>query len=336
MRAHIAKIADRALRNVTAKGSQGNEMDALEMDQYSELQEAANILREGVEDLDDLINHSIRQNAQVEALLKQQASVISFLGSSIQAARVVSVSRLMPGLRRIVRTVSSDLGKAVQFRVLNEVGSLDRDNHARCQVILEHMVRNALDHGIESPAERIAAGKPAAGRITIDVNKNGGDYIVELTDDGRGIDPDVMRETAFDKGLDVDVDALSDAEAQRLIFHKGFSTAEELSEISGKQASRPLRVYVGLRSRETVEARADLLVAQGGAVQGLLNALEGDPVALHGDHRQAGAAHGDGVADLDTLDYVGRLDHEPGEIAARLERRHPTRCLDDAGEHGNS
>ncbi len=234
VRAHIAKIADRALRNVTAKGNQSNDMDALEMDQYSELQEAASILREGVEDLDDLINHSIRQNAQVEALLKQQASVISFLGSSIQAARVVPVSRLMPGLRRIVRTVSSDLGKAVQFRVLNEVGSLDRDNHARCQVILEHMVRNALDHGIESPAERIAAGKPAAGRITIDVNKQGGDYLVELADDGRGIDPDVMRETAFDKGLDIDVDALSDEEAQQLIFHKGFSTAAALSEISGR------------------------------------------------------------------------------------------------------
>jgi chemosensory pili system protein ChpA (sensor histidine kinase/response regulator) len=209
-------------------------MDALEMDQYSELQEAANILREGVEDLDDLINHSIRQTGQVEAMLKQQASVISFLGSSIQAARVVPVSRLMPGLRRIVRTVSSDLGKAVQFRVINEVGSLDRDNHARCQVILEHMVRNALDHGIESPADRIAAGKPTAGLITIDVNKQGGDYIVELTDDGRGIDPDVMRETAFEKGLDIDVDALSDEEAQQLIFHKGFSTASVLSEISGR------------------------------------------------------------------------------------------------------
>ncbi len=234
VRAHIAKIADRALRNVTSKGSQSTELDALEMDQYSELQEAANILREGVEDLDDLINHSSRQNAQVEALLKQQASVISLLGSSIQAARVVPVSRLMPGLRRIVRTVSTDLGKAVQFRVLNEVGSLDRDNHARCQVILEHMVRNALDHGIETPAERIAAGKPTAGRITIDVNKHGSDYVIELNDDGRGIDPDVMRETAFDKGLDVDVDALSDSEAQHLIFHKGFSTAETLSEISGR------------------------------------------------------------------------------------------------------
>lgn len=235
VRAHIAKIADRALANVTAMGNRlGSELDALEMDQYSELQEAANILREGVEDLDDLINLSSRQNAQIEALLKQQASVVSFLGSAIQAARVVPVSRLMPGLRRIVRTVSSDLGKAVQFHVLNEVGSLDRDNHARCQIVLEHMVRNALDHGIESPAERIAAGKPTAGQISIDVRKEGGDYVIELQDDGRGIDPDLMRETAFDKGLDVDVDALSDAEAQRLIFHKGLSTAGAVSEISGR------------------------------------------------------------------------------------------------------
>jgi chemotaxis protein histidine kinase CheA/CheY-like chemotaxis protein len=235
VRSHIAKIADRALANVTAMGNkEPGEMDALEMDQYSELQEAANILREGVEDLDDLINVSSRQNSQVEALLKQQASAISFLGSSIQAARVVPISRLMPGLRRLVRTVSSDLGKVVQFRVLSETGSLDRDNHARCQVILEHMVRNALDHGIESPEDRIASGKPPAGQIFIDVKKAGSDYMVSLRDDGRGIDPHTMRETAFDKGLDVDVDALSDDEALRLIFHKGFSTATTVSQISGR------------------------------------------------------------------------------------------------------
>ena len=235
VRAHIAKIADRALRNVTAKGGQSSDLDALEMDQYSELQEAANILREGVEDLDDLINLSSRQNSQVEALLKQQASVISFLGSSIQAARVVPVSRLMPGLRRIVRTVSSDLGKAVQFKVLNEVGSLDRDNHARCQIILEHMVRNALDHGIENPGERIAVGKPTAGRITIDVRKDGGDYIVSLADDGRGDRPrshagNGLRTRAW---MWMSTPSAT-GRAQRLIFHKGFSTAETLSEISGR------------------------------------------------------------------------------------------------------
>jgi chemosensory pili system protein ChpA (sensor histidine kinase/response regulator) len=235
VRSHIATIADRALLNVNARsGRSAPDLDALEMDQYSELQEAANILREGVEDLADLVDVTSRQNALVEALLKQQSSVISSITSSIQAARVVPMSRLMPGLRRIVRTVSTDLDKAVSFKVLNEAGALDRDHYARCQIILEHMVRNALDHGIESPEERLAAGKPTAGRITIDVRKSGGDYIIKLADDGRGIDPDVIRESAFNKGLDVDVDALSDEEATRLIFHKGFSTANTLSEISGR------------------------------------------------------------------------------------------------------
>jgi chemotaxis protein histidine kinase CheA len=95
-------------------------------------------------------------------------------------------------------------------------------------------VRNALDHGIESPDERMAMGKPTGGRITIEVRKSGADYMVRLADDGRGIDPDVIRESAYEKGLDVDVDALSDEEAIRLIFHKGFSTANTLSEISGR------------------------------------------------------------------------------------------------------
>ena len=235
VRSHIAKIADRALLNVTARSGQtSSELDALEMDQYSELQEAANILREAVEDLSDLVDLSSRHNSQVEALLKQQSSVVATIGSSIQAARVVPVSRLMPGLRRIVRTVGADLDKSVSFHVLNEVGALDRDHYARCQIILEHMVRNALDHGIESPEERLAAGKATTGRITVDVRKAGADYVVTLSDDGRGIDPDALRESAYDKGLDIDVDALSDEEALHLIFHKGFSTARSLSEVSGR------------------------------------------------------------------------------------------------------
>ncbi len=235
VRTHISKIADRALLSVNARGvSSTPDMDALEMDQYSELQEAASILREGVEDLADLIEVMGRQNAQVETLLKQQSSVISSISSSVQAARVVPVSRLMPGLRRIVRTVSTDLGKVVTFKVLNETGALDRDHYARLQVVLEHMVRNALDHGIEAPEDRLAAGKSNAGRITIDVRKSGGNYYIRLADDGRGIDPDAIRESAYNKGLDIDVDALTDEEAVRLIFHKGFSTASKLSEISGR------------------------------------------------------------------------------------------------------
>jgi chemosensory pili system protein ChpA (sensor histidine kinase/response regulator) len=235
VRTHIRKIADRALLNVNARpGSTTPDLDALEMDQYSELQEAASILREGVEDLTDLVEVVSRQNILIEALLKQQSSVISGISSSIQGARVVPVSRLMPGLRRIVRTVSTDLGKVVSFNVLNETGALDRDHYARLQVILEHMVRNALDHGIESPDERVAMGKPTGGRVTIDVRKSGGDYLIRLSDDGKGIDPDAIRESAYEKGLDIDVEALSDDEAIRLIFHKGFTTASTLSEISGR------------------------------------------------------------------------------------------------------
>lgn len=236
VRAHIVKIADRALSNVSSSKDKhsASELDALEMDQYSELQEAANILRESVEDLDDLIRDSSRHISTAEALLKQQSSVISSLGSSIQAVRVVPVARLFPGLRRIVRTVAADLGKEVSFKVLKQVGTLDRDNHARCQVILEHMVRNAMDHGIESPEQREAQGKPVSGTISVDVNKRGADYIITLADDGKGVDPALMRETAYQKGLDIDVDALTDEEAVRLIFHKGFSTASTVSEISGR------------------------------------------------------------------------------------------------------
>jgi chemotaxis protein histidine kinase CheA len=236
VRAHISDIADRALFNVTSRAGtrHASKLDALEMDQYSELQEAANILREGVEDLAELVEIASRNNSQAEALLKQQATVISSIGSSMRGARVVPVSRLMPGLRRLVRTVSNDLGKEVAFRVANEVGTLDRDDYARCQTVLEHMVRNALDHGIESGEERKSSGKPSVGQITLDVRMSGSDSVIVLSDDGRGIDPDSMRESAIRKGLDVDAYALSDEDALNLIFHKGFSTAKSLSQISGR------------------------------------------------------------------------------------------------------
>ena len=235
VRANVNQIADKALLSVTAQGrTQTSELDALEMDQYSEIQEAANLLREGVEDLSELIVQTNRQNTLVEALLKQQASAITSLRGSIQAARVIPVSRLMPSLRRIVRSASADLGKSVTFRVLQEIGSLDRDSHARCQIILEHMVRNALDHGIELAQQRVKAGKPGSGEITIDVHKDGGDYVISLADDGRGMDPDALREAAIKRGLDTDVNALSDEDALKLIFHKGFSTASQVSEISGR------------------------------------------------------------------------------------------------------
>lgn len=235
LRTHIGRISDRALLSVTAHGAPpSSNLDALEMDQYSDIHEAASILREAVDDLDELARLASRHTSAAEALLKQQAGVVGTLGSSIRAARVVPVSRLMPGLRRIVRTVSAELGKAVMFRVLSEAGKLDRDSHACCQIILEHMVRNALDHGIEAPGERVAAGKPDTGVISIDVRKRGSDYVVSLSDDGRGIDPQRMRDQARKKGLDVDSDSLSDREAQRLIFHRGFSTAAVVSEISGR------------------------------------------------------------------------------------------------------
>lgn len=235
VRAHIADIANGGLFNAsTSGGSSPGDMDALEMDRYSELQEAANILREGVEDLADLIELVSRHNGQSEALLKQQATVISSIGSSIRAARVVPVSRLTPGLRRLVRTVSADLRKEVAFRVVNEVGTLDRDDYARCQTILEHMVRNALDHGLESAAERRVTGKPSVGQITLDLRKSGADTVIVLSDDGRGMDPDRIRASARSKGVGGDVDALSDEEALNLVFHKGFSTASEVSQISGR------------------------------------------------------------------------------------------------------
>ncbi|WP_339066947.1 Hpt domain-containing protein [Teredinibacter turnerae] len=210
------------------------DFDPLEMDRYSHLQQLSRSLIESASDLIDLRETLTDNIRDTETLLLQQSRINTTLQEGLMRSRMVPFSRLVPRLRRIVRQVSSELGKSVSFELDNVEGELDRSVLERMVPPLEHMLRNAVDHGIEAPDDRLGAGKSETGRIVLTLGREGGDVIIRLADDGRGIDLRRVREKAIERGL-MSADAgLSDFDVMQFILHAGFSTAEKVTQISGR------------------------------------------------------------------------------------------------------
>ena len=215
-------------------GQYDEDFDPLEMDQYSELHQITKQLSESASDLLDLKNTLLDRTRDTETLLLQQSRINTELQEKLMRTRMVPFSRLVPRLRRIVRQVSGEINKAVEFDVLNPEGELDRTLMERIVAPLEHMLRNAVDHGIEDAAGRAAAGKPASGTVTLELTREGGEVVLILSDDGKGIDTVAVRRKAVERGL-IDEDAdLTDQEIQQFIFNAGFSTAAKVTQISGR------------------------------------------------------------------------------------------------------
>lgn len=210
------------------------EFDPLEMDRHSQLQQLSRALFESASDLLDLKETLASRNRDAETLLLQQARVNTELQEGLMRTRMVPFDRLVPRLRRIVRQVASELGKQVEFTVGNADGEMDRTVLERIVAPLEHMLRNAVDHGIEGAAVRSKAGKPEQGSIRLELGREGGDIVLTLSDDGAGINLDAVRRKAIERGLmDAGAD-LSEHEILQFILEAGFSTAEKVTQISGR------------------------------------------------------------------------------------------------------
>jgi len=147
---------------------------------------------------------------------------------------MVPIKPTFQKMSRLVRDISGKVGKPVNFEVAGEDTELDRNVVEEVSDPLVHMTRNAIDHGLESPEDRIDAGKPEAGHIRISAYHSGSNIAIEISDDGRGIDPEKVLAKALSKGI-VDANAnLSKQEIFQLIFAPGFSTAAEVTDISGR------------------------------------------------------------------------------------------------------
>ena len=208
--------------------------DPLELDRYSTIQQLSRALAESTDDLVSLHQLLSEERRDVENLVQQEGRVGNSLQEALMRTRMSPFKMMVPRLRRVVRGVALELGKEVDFRIEGEEQELDRKVLEGMVVPLEHLLRNALAHGIESPSQRQAAGKPEAGTITVSVHRDGPEVVIEVSDDGAGIDRQAVRRRAIEKGI-VGADAeLTDAEIDALILHPGFSTATEVSQIAGR------------------------------------------------------------------------------------------------------
>ncbi|MEE5130113.1 Hpt domain-containing protein [Pseudomonas alliivorans] len=210
------------------------EFDPLEMDRHSQLQQLSRALFESASDLMDLKETLGARTRDAEMLLSQQARVNTQLQEGLMRTRMVPFERMVPRLRRVVRQVATQLNKKVQFEVANADGEMDRNVLERMVAPLEHMLRNAVDHGLESTEKRLAAGKSDQGLITLELMHEGGDILIELSDDGSGVDLAAVRRKAIKRGM-IHPDAdLADHEALPFILQAGFSTTDIITQISGR------------------------------------------------------------------------------------------------------
>ena len=211
-----------------------DEFDPLEMDRHSQLQQLSRALFESASDLLDLKATLAARNQDAYSLLKKQARVNTQLQEGLMGTRMVPFERVLPRLKRVVRQVASELGKQVEFSVINAEAEIDRNVLERMVAPLEHMLRNAVDHGLEPAAIRQASGKPAQGLISLELSNEGGDVVFDIRDDGAGVPLEAVRRKAILRGLLDPHVSISDRDVLQFILQPGFSTAEKITQISGR------------------------------------------------------------------------------------------------------
>jgi len=170
---------------------------------------------------------------RLEAGLRQLERNTRDLQEVIMSVRMLPISFVFSRFPRVVRDLAAKLGKQIELKTLGEGTELDKGLIEKIADPLTHLVRNSLDHGIESPEKREEAGKPAKGTITLKASHQGGNIVIEVSDDGGGLNRNKILAKAKERGLPVR-DDISDAEICMLIFEAGFSTADVVSDVSGR------------------------------------------------------------------------------------------------------
>ncbi len=205
------------------------------MDLSGELVLGRNRLAQLTEILEGAINDKEKHRDLIET-----TSQIDFITSEIQSAvmrmRMVPVGKLYQKAPRIVRDLAKEFSKNIKLVVKGEETEIDRGIIEELNDPLVHMIRNSCDHGVESPSERMAIGKPAEGTIVLDADQEGNNIVLRISDDGKGMDPDKLKAKAIEKGLLTfeQANQMPAREAFQLIFAPGFSTAAKVSAVSGR------------------------------------------------------------------------------------------------------
>jgi two-component system chemotaxis sensor kinase CheA len=176
----------------------------------------------------------VRGNEKLHRNVSQVNKIVRDVQETAMAMRMVPIGQTFQKMRRLVRDVARKAGKSVELSIGGEDTELDKNVIQQVSDPLVHMVRNAVDHGIELPEERRGAGKPQTGRVRLNAYHQGDSIVIEVRDDGRGLDRQKLVAKAIERGLIGPQDQLSDQQVFALILQPGFSTAEKVTEISGR------------------------------------------------------------------------------------------------------
>ena len=211
-----------------------NDFDPLELDRYSSLQQYSRALAETSGDVASIQGLLETLTREAQNLLIQQSRVITELQNSLMRTRMVPFQRHVQRLTRLVRQAANDTGKRAELVVQGAAAELDRQMLERMVPPLEHMLRNAVVHGIETAERRAALGKPDVGRISVSLERDGAEVVIIVADDGVGISVKLIREKAIALGLADPQAKLTDEEAVQLILEPGFSTAGHVTQAAGR------------------------------------------------------------------------------------------------------
>ncbi len=221
-------------RKEEAFSSQHEHFDPLEFDRFTQMQQISRSMLESMNDIDSLRSILSSLNRESETLLVQQSRVNTELQEGLMSTRLVPFDKQVNRLKRIVRQTSSEVGKQTSIEFDGVEMELDRSIVERMMPAIEHMIRNAIAHGIEMPEERIAATKSEEGHLLFSMSREGGDVVIQIKDDGAGIDFDAIKSKAIEKGLIKENAEVSEKLLLDLILESGFSTADEITQIAGR------------------------------------------------------------------------------------------------------
>ena len=208
--------------------------DPLEFDRFTQMQQISRSMLESMNDIDSLRSILASLNRESETLLVQQSRVNTELQEGLMSTRLVPFAKQVNRLKRIVRQTCQELNKQAEIEFDGADLEMDRTIVERMLPPIEHMLRNAVAHGIEMPAQRKAAGKGEQGNIHFAMSREGGDVVIQIADDGAGINFDAIRNKAIETGVIKEGTNVSEKFLLDLILESGFSTAEEVTQIAGR------------------------------------------------------------------------------------------------------
>ncbi|MBI4997077.1 MAG: Hpt domain-containing protein [Rhodocyclales bacterium] len=208
--------------------------DPLEFDRFTRFQEITRMMAESVNDVATSQQSLLMNLDQADAALIAQARLNREHSQALMSVRMVPFNTLADRLYRVVRQTAKELNKRANLDIRGGQTELDRSVLEKMTGPIEHLLRNAVAHGIESPAQRRAAGKAEIGEIVLRVGQEGNEIAIELTDDGRGLDYEGIRSRGIASGLIVAGQDATVEQLTELIFHAGFSTAESLTSVAGR------------------------------------------------------------------------------------------------------